>query len=85
MKSLAIYIILSILISFSLQNSTTANIENFIESEVPCESKCLACQKTVYNLKFYQTPNCKKNHCKSTVFNFYLFFIIFSNVFIIVL
>lgn len=68
MKSLALYISLSLLISFSLQSSYNSNFENSFDSETPCESKCLACQQTVYNLKFHQTANCKKNHCRSTVY-----------------
>ena len=67
MKSIAIYIILTFMISFSVQNSDTTS--NTIEKKhTPCESKCMACQQTAYNIKFYQKPNCKKNHCKTTVF-----------------
>ena len=67
MKSIALFIILTFMISFSVQNSDTIS-EKSEKKNSPCESKCMACQQTAYNIKFYQKPNCKKNHCKSTVF-----------------
>lgn len=94
MKSIAIYLILSFLISFSIQNSETVtepkkNNKKHTTTKkhttskkhtttkkhapekkytpAPCESKCMACQQAAYNIKFYQTPNCKNNHCKATV------------------
>ena len=78
MKSIALYLILSCLISFSLQYSDTSSSNSHTDSNseldkkkhkaVPCESKCLACQQAAYNIKFYQKANCKNNHCKSTVY-----------------
>ena len=80
MKSIALYLILTCLVSFSLQYSDTSmsnshtNSNSEIEETkkkhkaVPCESKCMACQQAAYNIKFYQKANCKNNHCKSTVY-----------------
>jgi hypothetical protein len=63
MKSLAIFLLLNVLISIVRLNTT----ESFALTEAPCESKCIACQETAYNLKFHNQANCKNGHCKSTV------------------
>jgi hypothetical protein len=68
MKSIQLYIFLTFMILFSIQYSESSNEKNERKNNVPCESKCLACQQAAYNIKFYQKPNCKKNHCRSTVF-----------------
>jgi hypothetical protein len=65
MKSLAVFLVLSILFTFSLTLETSEGITT--STETPCESKCLACQQTVYNLKFHKKANCKNNHCRTTV------------------
>lgn len=82
MKSIALYLILSFMISFSIQNSDTIT-ENKKKTKTnkhtPCESKCMACQQAAYNIKFYEKPNCKKNHCKATVIkyiNLYINFLV---------
>lgn len=62
MKSLALFIVLSIFISFAMSNEASASTDS------PCESKCMACQQTAYNLKFHRKANCQKNHCRTTVF-----------------
>jgi len=58
------------MISFSVQNSDTSNTnlnETIDKKHTPCQSKCMACQQTAYNIKFYQKANCKRNQCKTTV------------------
>lgn len=75
MKSIALFLILTFLISFSLGNSHSSSSNSHkskTQSEkkkkhsAPCESKCMACQQTAYNIKFYNKANCKNSHCKST-------------------
>lgn len=71
MKSLAIFLILSVLISFSFATQSNFQIQELTES--PCDSQCLSCQQVVYNLKFQNKANCQNSHCKSTVFKIFNF------------
>lgn len=60
MKSLAVLIVFSLVL----------NVLN-IKFEQACESKCLVCQQTVYNLKFYQNDGCAASVCQTNVNYFF--------------
>ncbi len=65
MKSLAYFLVFSILISFALSNEVSSDLST---DSKPCDSTCLQCQETVYALKFHGTADCGYSHCKNTVF-----------------
>jgi hypothetical protein len=67
MKSLAMFVVLCVLVSFVYTTAVTTDATSFIERDQPCESKCLACQQTVFNLKFTRKPGCTKDLCRTTV------------------
>jgi hypothetical protein len=69
MKSLALFLVLSILFTLALTSETSEGTST--STEAPCESKCLGCQQTVFNLKFHNKANCKNNHCRTTVLKFF--------------
>lgn len=57
MKSLAYFLVLTLVSSIAMSKF----------NDKPCDSPCLVCQQTVYNLKFYGKANCKNQHCRTTV------------------